>query len=674
MAVLTILAALLRVYELGTKPLWIDEAYSLDRARAPLTALWTDLIADHLPAYFAMVWAAYHVFGGAEWVLRLPSALLSASVPIALVLIGRELHQPRAGALAALLYALSPFVIFWSQEAKPEAAAVAVASWSTYQLLAARRRRGSKVRWAAYAVTSLVGLYTFYYYTFVFVSHSIAVTYACIRGRRLRALVRWLAAQCVLLVLFLPWPLTHLVGHVDDAGFPFMGVRSWNGLLLDFIIGPLGGDTGDRGNLIGAPLATVAGGFLALMAVFGIIRFGRRTNYSFEWAVILAWGSALLAGAFCVQLVIAAHQAYYLLPAVPAALLFAGIGLEPIIDSIPRIRFTHAAAAGLAGILTVPWVAMDVSLYDHAATQHAGWRDASAYFLSHRETGEILVADPAWQASTLAYYMPDASLVAAPERPPAGSLSCLTDALRAGVHGVWIATTTLAHSPEMVAPTLGSIAKLSTPATERGGVRLVHYAFLPGVSLGPGATGWGDFLVQAGSGVATLDTPGALRFASLCESAQRDLDVRTTIQPDQWPSAGNELVDVLGRWTAPDTAYLLRIRLDAAGAVWVQVGRWMRTMAQPLGGEVLVARQDVSRPPEPVALRLQVRGTAPSLIRAKVWLADRPEPVGWSSSMTDDTSELQGAGGVAIQAFVSAHATNTPIHVRFDGIQAAESS
>ena len=99
-------ALLLRLYQLGAKPLWIDEAYSLERARAPLSALWTDLIADHLPAYFAAVWAAYHLLGDAEWALRLPSVLVSSSVPIAVLLLGRELGRPVAGALAAALYAM----------------------------------------------------------------------------------------------------------------------------------------------------------------------------------------------------------------------------------------------------------------------------------------------------------------------------------------------------------------------------------------------------------------------------------------------------------------------------------------------------------------------------------------------------------------------------------------
>ena len=668
MIALTSGALLLRLYQLGAKPLWIDETYSLDRARAPFSGLWTDLIADHLPTYFAAVWAAYHLLGDAEWALRLPSVLLSSSVPIAILLLGREFGRPLGGALAATLYAISPFVIFWSQEAKPEAAALCVATWSTYLLLVAWRR-GGRVRWLVYGIASLLGLYTFYYYTFVFAAHSIGVAFACIRDRRLRDLAAWSALQLVLVALFLPWPLVHLLGHIDEAGFPFLGPAPWNIFMLGFITGPLGGFTGDQLDLISSRTATAAGILLTGLVLLGVGYVGKRSGYSFQWAILAAWLVTPLIGGFCVQLVIPAHEVYYLLLVVPAALLFASFALEAVIGFGRRPRTAYLASATLGLAVVLPWVGMDVMLYQDAANQHSGWRDAAAYFLSHRDSGEVLVADPAWQASTLAYYVPDPTLVAAPERPPTPALSCLTDSRRDGVPGVWVATTSLAHDAEIVGPNLRSIAEQTDTTAVRGSVRIVHYQFLPSATATLGASGWGDFPVEAGSGTVTLDRPGALRFASLCQSAGRDQNVWATIRPEHWPSAGNEDADILARWTSPDSAYLVRVRMDATGTSWLQIGRWVRAVAQPIGKDTLIARGSATEAPRPMALHAEIVGSNPTVVNVKVWPADQPEPKNWLASVGDATPGLQGEGNIAVQAYLSPRADNAPMRIAFDDIR-----
>ena len=64
-------------------------------------------------------------------------------------------------------------------------------------------------------------------------------------------------------------------------------------------------------------------------------------------------------------------------------------------------------------------------------------------------------------------------------------------------------------------------------------------------------------------------------------------------------------------------------------------------------------------------LRLQVTGTAPTTVQARVWQVGQPEPATWLSSVTDSTAALQTPGSVALQATLSASSTAGNV-TRFD--------
>ena len=68
--------------------------------------------------------------------------------------------------------------------------------------------------------------------------------------------------------------------------------------------------------------------------------------------------------------------------------------------------------------------------------------------------------------------------------------------------------------------------------------------------------------------------------------------------------------------------------------------------------------------------RLQVTGTAPTTIRAKVWLSTATEPATWQVTATDSTAALQSAGSVGLFTFISGTSTNSPWVFRFDDVRA----
>jgi hypothetical protein len=67
-----------------------------------------------------------------------------------------------------------------------------------------------------------------------------------------------------------------------------------------------------------------------------------------------------------------------------------------------------------------------------------------------------------------------------------------------------------------------------------------------------------------------------------------------------------------------------------------------------------------------LTMRVQVFGTSPTTVRAKVWAAAQAEPAAWQASATDSTAALQASGTIGLRSYLSGTATATPITVKFD--------
>ncbi len=123
--VVTLLALGARLYRLDAQSLWLDEGNSWAMAMQPWPTLWLDLVKPNAayPLYHLLLKAWIGLAGDSEWMLRLPSALAGAlSVP-ALALAARATvtapDQRRVvTVVAALIGLVSPFALWYAQEAK----------------------------------------------------------------------------------------------------------------------------------------------------------------------------------------------------------------------------------------------------------------------------------------------------------------------------------------------------------------------------------------------------------------------------------------------------------------------------------------------------------------------------------------------------------------------------
>ena len=116
---LTLLGAVLRLWELGSQSLWLDEVFTARVAPLDLAGILSAIRMDlDTPPLHPFVVHAFLALGDSEFVLRLPSAFASIlCVPLVYV-VARRMLGWQTGLLAAALMACSPYAVYYAQEAR----------------------------------------------------------------------------------------------------------------------------------------------------------------------------------------------------------------------------------------------------------------------------------------------------------------------------------------------------------------------------------------------------------------------------------------------------------------------------------------------------------------------------------------------------------------------------
>lgn len=171
------------------------------------------------PLYFALTWLIEQFAGSSTQALRFVSLVSGvATIPLTYLLAKRTVggHTPL---VAATLVALSPFLVFYSSEARAYQLMVVLCLLSTLALLAATRT-GRRRWWIAYAALSCAAVYAHFTSVFVLAAQFGWAFFAHPRARR-----PLLVANVSAAVVFIPWlpnlvrdfrsPLARAYGFLD---------------------------------------------------------------------------------------------------------------------------------------------------------------------------------------------------------------------------------------------------------------------------------------------------------------------------------------------------------------------------------------------------------------------------------------------------------------------------
>lgn len=402
-----LIATVLRLFHLGVPSLWLDEIGQALVAKM----VWPDILAG-VQGHHAAAPLDYLVSGlvvrlsDFEWVMRLPAAVWGVLAVYWVFRLGKRLGMPVAGLAAALLLALSPLHLRYSQELRFYSLFVLFTLVATEALWRAHDI-GSRRAWALYAVLLTLGLYTHYYMALVIAFHAawLAVQTLIDRSQsRNREHWRWAwrgfaLAVILALLLFLPW-------------YVFFGMAQPRGDSL-FATPDL------QLRLIGSAVVHFSGGesrwwagWLALAGV-GWLAVLRRNRAG---AVLLAcWVLIPLP----LSILIDQQQGYFfavrqILYALPAYLLLIGCGVEFLAHLAGRsLARVSARSAGVAQALVFMLLtgALLASVAPHTRAYYLtetreDWRSIGEMLSANLSIGDSVVLFNA--GPSVAYYSPRA--------------------------------------------------------------------------------------------------------------------------------------------------------------------------------------------------------------------------------------------------------------------------
>lgn len=184
------LALILRLVNLN-QSFWLDEAAQVIESARPLKDQFS-LPADFHPPLFHILLHFWMIFGRSEiWIRMLPVLFGIGSVYL-IYHVSEAIGKSKAGIWAAFFLSVSPYHIWYSQEARPYMLFVFLSLLATDALI--------RNKWIFYTLISFFTLYSFYFSPFLFLSH-LAYILLFQRKQGKKFTLSILAA----LILFIPW-------------------------------------------------------------------------------------------------------------------------------------------------------------------------------------------------------------------------------------------------------------------------------------------------------------------------------------------------------------------------------------------------------------------------------------------------------------------------------------
>jgi uncharacterized membrane protein len=398
--VLVVIAAALRFATLTHQSLWFDEAQAVHEMRLSLGAMLRTWSANepNPPLYFVVAWLWTHVFGtGAAGLRSLSAVLGTATVPL-VYLAARELVSKRASLFAAGLITLSPFMIWYSQEAREYGLLAALSAASLIFFARLWRAPGARRDLIWWTVFSALALLTQYFAIFLVGAQALLLLY---RKRDPAILVALVALALVeaTLIPHLVAHQSHPAGWIDNFR---LSVRIRQ-VPVAFGFSPqYQSQTALNFGLLAA--AALAGAMIALLLVGAD---GRELR-----GAALAAGLAAFVLLVPLVLALVGHDYYE-----PRALIPAMIPLAVAVGAACAASGARVPGAVLALLLGALFVYAAVKITTDHRYQRANWSGVAAALGPAQGTRAIAAYDGTFATAPLAVTMPGVAWTGADQTP-----------------------------------------------------------------------------------------------------------------------------------------------------------------------------------------------------------------------------------------------------------------
>ncbi|HZD87332.1 MAG TPA: glycosyltransferase family 39 protein [Gaiellaceae bacterium] len=404
----TSVGAVLRFWGLGAQSFWFDETVTWNLVHRSLGSMLVHGIPSSEstpPLYYVLAWVWVRVVGSGEAGLRSLSALVgTATIPVA-YLAARSFAGRRAGLLAALFVAVSPILVWYSQEARSYALLGFLCALSLlfFARLVSRYRTGDLAAWSAVAVLALT---THYFALFLLIVEA-AWLWRRLPRRPVLAALTPPAVVCLLLA-----PLVYV--QRGNAG----------GLAAASSLGARLGQTGEwfaTGDLHSTTVWALSGVVAAVaLVLLAADRRGRRRGL-----LPLAIGAATIL--LPVALAVAGKDYVFFRNLIPAWLPLT----VAVAAGLSNPRFRALCAVG-AVLLVAAFTYADLAVWLHPSLQRDNYRLLAAKVTASPQSAFVVY--PGWDTTALEHYDPKLT----PVRDGAIRIRDLTFVGVASNFGAWL--------------------------------------------------------------------------------------------------------------------------------------------------------------------------------------------------------------------------------------------
>jgi mannosyltransferase len=400
-AVPTLLALGLCLYDLTTRSLWLDESATVAIASQHGARFGAAVAHDggNMLAYYALLHVLIGWFGNGAFVIRFPSVLFAAATAGLTGALGLRWFGRRIAAGAGTLTAASLSLVYWGQDARGYAAMVALVAGS-YLAFDTLTKPGAGSRpWLAYVVLTTAAVYVGLEAVLVIPAQLLVLTWRRARWRAVLSGVAVTAACCI--------PLAVLAG--DRGSGQLFWVPPPSGRVLRQILESL-----TSAGLQPAYYTSTTRALMVLTLVvltvggIAVIRLGMTGKSVHPAGFVVAW----LIGPVVVAAIVSAagqsiFQPRYLLVCLPAvSLLLAWTLLAP--------RWPRALVLVTAVALITLRVLQLAPAY---GVSSENWRGLTGYVLGHQRARDCIAFYPLDNRQAFRYYLGPARAAPRPLLP-----------------------------------------------------------------------------------------------------------------------------------------------------------------------------------------------------------------------------------------------------------------
>jgi uncharacterized membrane protein len=388
------IALLLRLHDLGRLSLWLDEGITAYKISLPIQKLFAYTELDNVPPLYYLVLHVFRSWIHSDFALRLPSALFGvATIPV-LFLIGRALFESRVAVLSCFLLSLSTFHVWFSQEARSYCLYYLCFALSLLFLVRWNRSIESSRDWWGYVLFSSLMAYT--HSTAILYWLTNQVVFACLAGTpSKKKLHRWLLAQFVIGLLFLPWLPSFLQQSHNYSQDVTLGRLHYSALIetLMILTSPAPLYASEVGKLVGHSDLTHVLNLTWIVGFFGafsiaILRLERPYRQAFLAAISVALVPIFLVTLFSIWVRNIFFDRLFLPSTLGVSLLLA-LGLRDLFDLFVK-RTGHALVSLVLACIVSSLSILSLIIY-YKLDRKEDFRSAANFLAQRYEPHDLVL-------------------------------------------------------------------------------------------------------------------------------------------------------------------------------------------------------------------------------------------------------------------------------------------